>query len=237
MNWITPFEDFKSNIEWFVRNRQDIVQNCVHQIKHDGMEVYVLAIVDEAQMSCILRRVFDADEFLSDYGIRSLSKYHEQHPYVFGNSEVRYEPAESDNKIKGGNSNWRGPIWFPTSFLMIESLRKLGKAYGPHFSVALPDGAGRHLQNPNALVIDTHFGVDGSSRESSQAADPSHHLLHAFLERPRQPGGRDVEGFLEVGPVQGIGLVEQGESGEFPSFQDAFQGVLHSWNEVLDDEA
>jgi len=53
---------------------------------------------------------------------------------VFGNSEVRYEPAESDNKIKGGNSNWRGPVWFPTSFLMIESLRKLGKAYGPHFS-------------------------------------------------------------------------------------------------------
>src|SRR6185295_4881698 len=144
-NWITPFEDFKGNIEWFVRNRQDIVQNCVHSVVHDGMEVYVLAIVDEEQMASILRRVFDADEFLSDYGIRSLSKYHEQHPYVFGNSEVRYEPAESDNKIKGGNSNWRGPVWFPTSFLMIESLRKLGKAYGPFFSVRVPDGSGREV--------------------------------------------------------------------------------------------
>jgi hypothetical protein len=74
-----------------------------------------------------------------------LSKYHEQHPYVFGNSEVRYEPAETDSKLKGGNSNWRGPVWFPTSFLMIESLRKLGKAYGPHFSVLLPDGSGRQV--------------------------------------------------------------------------------------------
>jgi hypothetical protein len=99
----------------------------------------------QAQTKHILERLIDPDEFLSDYGIRSLSKYHEQNPYVFGHSEVRYEPAESDNKIKGGNSNWRGPIWFPTSFLMIESLRKLGKAYGPHFSVPLSDGSGREV--------------------------------------------------------------------------------------------
>src|SRR6266540_6692715 len=99
-------------------------------------------------MASILRRVFDTDEFLSDYGIRSLSKYHEQHPYVFGNSEVRYEPAESDNKIKGGNSNWRGPLWFPTSFLMIESLRKLGKAFGPRFRVICEAEGGKELTFP-----------------------------------------------------------------------------------------
>ena len=145
LNWIHPFEVFSSNLEWFVRNRQDIVQRCVHLIEHDGMMVYVLAIVDEEQMRGILNRVFDSEEFLSDYGIRSLSKFHRDHPYVFGNSEVRYEPAESDNKIKGGNSNWRGPVWFPTSFLIIESLRKLGKAYGPDFSVPLPDGSGREV--------------------------------------------------------------------------------------------
>ncbi|HJQ22499.1 MAG TPA: glucosidase [Blastocatellia bacterium] len=137
MDWITPFADFKGNMEWFVRNRQDIVQNCVHEIEHDGLKVYVLAIVDREQMASILWRVFNADEFLSDYGIRSLSKYHEQHPYVFGSSEVRYEPAESDNKIKGGNSNWRGPLWFPTTFLLIESIRKLGKAYGSSFKMRL----------------------------------------------------------------------------------------------------
>ncbi|HEX8092032.1 MAG TPA: glucosidase [Blastocatellia bacterium] len=145
LDWIQPFEVFRSNLDWFVRNRQDIVRRCVHLIEHDGVKVYVLAIVDEGQMRGILDRVFDSEEFLSDYGIRSLSKFHQGHPYVFGNSEVRYEPAESDNKIKGGNSNWRGPVWFPTTFLIIESLRKLGKAYGPKFGVTLPGGSGREV--------------------------------------------------------------------------------------------
>ncbi len=138
VDWITPFAEFRSNLEWFVRNRQDIVQRCCHLIEHEGMEVYVLAIVDEEQMKHILQRLFDPQEFLSDYGIRSLSKYHEMNPFIFGKAEVRYEPAESDNKIKGGNSNWRGPVWFPTSFLMIESLRKLGKAYGPTLKLKVP---------------------------------------------------------------------------------------------------
>ncbi|HXU36086.1 MAG TPA: glucosidase [Blastocatellia bacterium] len=143
VDWIKPFEQFTSNMTWFSENRQDLVERACHRITHEGVDVYVLAIVDQEQTKQILERLIDPNEFLSDYGIRSLSKYHEQHPYVFGNSEVRYEPAESDNKIKGGNSNWRGPVWFPTSFLMIESLRKLGKAYGPRFSVAVPDGSGR----------------------------------------------------------------------------------------------
>ncbi len=143
IDWIRPFESFQGNLEWFVRNRQDLVQRCVHLIKHDGVDVYVLAIVDEDQLKGILEKLIDPNEFLSDYGIRSLSKYHEEHPFIFGSREVRYEPAESDNKIKGGNSNWRGPVWFPTTFLLIESLRKLGKAYGPQFSVQLADGSGR----------------------------------------------------------------------------------------------
>jgi hypothetical protein len=145
LDWIAPFEYFRSNLDWFVRNRRDLVERCCHLVKHDGMEVYVLTIADEDQTKRVLERLIDPDEFLSDHGLRSLSKYHEEHPYVFGNSEVRYEPAESDSKLKGGNSNWRGPVWFPTSFLMIESLRKLGKAYGSQFSVEAPDGSGRQV--------------------------------------------------------------------------------------------
>jgi len=145
VDWISSFPEFTANLEWFTENRQDLVQRACYRIQHEGVDVHVLAIVDEDQTKHILERLIDPNEFLSDYGIRSLSKYHQQHPYVFGQAEVRYEPAESDNKIKGGNSNWRGPIWFPTSFLMIESLRKLGKAYGPVFSVALPDGSGRQV--------------------------------------------------------------------------------------------
>lgn len=145
LNWIIPFGEFRSNIDWFVKNRQDIVARCCHLVEHDGMKVYVLTITDQEQMERILQRLYNGDEFLSDYGIRSLSKVHLDEPFVFGDSEVKYEPAESDSKIKGGNSNWRGPIWFPTSFLMIESLRKLGKAYGDDLRIDAGDGSGKRL--------------------------------------------------------------------------------------------
>ncbi len=136
--WIKPFAEFRSNLEWFIKNRQDLVQRCCHTLDRDGMRVHVLAIVNEQQVMRLLERISDPNEFLSDWGLRSLSKVHEGHPFVFGKSEVRYEPAEALCKIKGGNSNWRGPVWFPTSFLMIESLRKLGKAYGQELGVAVP---------------------------------------------------------------------------------------------------
>src|ERR1700742_493242 len=74
--------------------------------------------------------ICNPDEFLSEYGLRSLSAYHLEHPFTLGGASVRYEPGEADCKIKGGNSNWRGPVWFPTAFLMIEALRKLARAYG-----------------------------------------------------------------------------------------------------------
>jgi len=143
LDWIEPFNEFRSNLNWFVRNRQDLVRSCCHFIQRDGMQVYALTIVDEDQIRRLLERVWDPNEFLSDWGMRSLSKFHEQHPFIFGSSEVRYEPAEADCKIKGGNSNWRGPIWFPTTFLMIESLRKLGKAYGHTFSISAPGNGGQ----------------------------------------------------------------------------------------------
>jgi hypothetical protein len=133
--WAAPFQEFRSNMDWFLRNRSDIAMHVTTCLDREGQKVQVLAIVDERQMRGILRRVLDADEFLSPFGVRSLSKYHAEVPFRFGEAEVHYEPAECDAKIKGGNSNWRGPVWFPTTFLLIESLRKLGKAYGPNLTV------------------------------------------------------------------------------------------------------
>ena len=77
---------------------------------------------------------------MSQFGMRSLSRFHHTHPFVFGNSEVRYEPGEALSKIKGGNSNWRGPVWFPTNFLMIETLRQLEKALGDRVQIPIDDG-------------------------------------------------------------------------------------------------
>jgi hypothetical protein len=121
---------FLDNVKWFIRNRHDLVgQACFTDGSGERIR-HVLSIVDGHQLEKLLERLWDPAEFLSDAGIRSLSRYHERHPFTFGTSEVRYEPAEAKLKIKGGNSNWRGPIWFPTSYLLIESLVKFDEAHG-----------------------------------------------------------------------------------------------------------
>jgi hypothetical protein len=145
---IEPFQEFRTSFLWFVKNRRQLTDSCCHYI--ESKKQYELTIVDEHQLRRLLERLLSPQEFLSDYGIRSLSKYHQQHPFAFGHSEVRYDPAESENKIKGGNSNWRGPIWFPTTFLIIESLRTLGAGYGDDFKVSLP---GRADGSKNLLEI------------------------------------------------------------------------------------
>jgi hypothetical protein len=137
-DWIKPFPRFAANLKWFLSNRQDLVQSCVTTIERDGKTVYVLAILNESQINSLFQRIWDPAEFRSDFGLRSLSKWHEAHPFVFEGRSVGYEPAESVEMLKGGNSNWRGPVWFPTTFMMIESLRKLGKAYGPLMTVDNP---------------------------------------------------------------------------------------------------
>jgi hypothetical protein len=133
---VENYQEFKTNFLWFVRNRKQLTDSCCHYIEQKRQ--YELTIVDEHQLRRLLERLISPEEFLSDFGIRSLSKYHGQRPFIFGDSEVRYDPAESDNKIMGGNSNWRGPIWFPTTFLMIESLRTLGAGYGDDFRMSIP---------------------------------------------------------------------------------------------------
>jgi hypothetical protein len=138
-DWIAPFPEYRANVDWFLRNRANITQSCVTTIdRDDGKRVHVLALVSEPQLRRVLSRIWDPEEFRSPYGLRSLSKYHEKHPFVFGDRMVSYEPAEATVQIKGGNSNWRGPLWFPTAFLMIESLRKLGTAYGKTFTLQSP---------------------------------------------------------------------------------------------------
>ena len=136
--WIKPFAEFEANLHWFLDNKRHIVQDVCHEVRRDGTSTHVCAIVDEAQMKGMLRRVLDPEEFLSPWGLRSLSRHHLAHPFRLGDRQVGYEPAEARERIKGGNSNWRGPVWFPTSFLMIESLRKLGTAFGPGFKVPSP---------------------------------------------------------------------------------------------------
>jgi hypothetical protein len=138
--WTSQFPEFTSNLNWFLKNRQSLVRQCVTHIPGAKGETLALSIVNREQLLRMLQTLCDPQEFLSDYGLRSLSKFHRDAPFALGGNQVSYEPAEADSKIKGGNSNWRGPIWFPTAFLMIESLRKLAKAYGDDVSVVDAEG-------------------------------------------------------------------------------------------------
>ncbi|GIW80689.1 MAG: glucosidase [Gemmatales bacterium] len=147
-DWIRQFDEFHRNFHWFLVNRRDLVKDVVHRDERDGKITHVLTIVDKRQLTRILERCWSEDEFLSPHGIRSLSKVHEAAPFEFEGNTVSYEPAEAVSKIKGGNSNWRGPIWFPTNFLLIESLRKLAAAFGAGFSIHPPAYGGKPTTFP-----------------------------------------------------------------------------------------
>lgn len=138
LDWLAPFKEFTANLTWFVKNRREMAEHVIHRVERDGHVTYLLTIVNQQQIARMVERLHDETEFLSRYGVRSLSKFHEQHPFVLDERSVPYEPAESASKLKGGNSNWRGPLWFPTSFLIVESLRKLGTALGPAYVLATP---------------------------------------------------------------------------------------------------
>jgi hypothetical protein len=135
---LAPFPEFRANMEWFLRNRSQFTRWCIRPMEQQGKKIYLLSLMNETQMGRLLTRLWDPEEFRSPYGPRSLSKYHQANPYRAMGAEVPYEPAESASKLKGGNSNWRGPVWFPTSFLIIESLRTLASAYGSSFRVQGP---------------------------------------------------------------------------------------------------
>lgn len=141
--------DFKKRLEWFIQNRPDLRQN-VACMETTGMGARrLLAIVSRDKLQRILQTMLDETEFLSDYGIRAVSRIHAQQPYVFEVNgtqfRVDYEPAESSSGLFGGNSNWRGPIWFPVNFLLIESLQAFYHYLGDEFQVECPTGSGQWL--------------------------------------------------------------------------------------------
>jgi hypothetical protein len=138
--------DFKRRLEWFIDNRPDLTENFAC-MRSEGMgERRLLSIANENQLRRILHYMLDEREFLSPYGIRGLSQFHREHPYVLRvngtEHRVDYEPAESLTGIFGGNSNWRGPIWFPVNFLLVESLQKFHRYLGDDFKVEFPTGSG-----------------------------------------------------------------------------------------------
>jgi len=140
---------FATRLEWILNKRPDLAK-LVSRWQEKGLgERHLLSLLRGHRMKCLLRRMLDETEFLSDYGIRALSKVHEHGPYRLNaggmTNEVAYWPAESQNGLFGGNSNWRGPIWMPVNYLLIESLQKFHHYYGDDFKVECPTGSGNFM--------------------------------------------------------------------------------------------
>ncbi len=172
---------FRNRLEWFIDNRSELRKNVACMRTHGVGERRLLSIVDKEKIVRILQKMLDENEFLSPYGIRAISRYHAEHPYVFhvnGHEyRVDYEPAESTSGLFGGNSNWRGPIWFPVNFLIIESLQKFYYYLGDDFKVECPTGSGKMM---NLWEV---------------AREISHRLMHIFLRD--SSGRRPVYGGIE----------------------------------------
>jgi len=172
---------FKRRMEWFLNNSDDVHEH-IDEIRVAGGVRRLLAVVNLRRLPRVLRYLLDENEFLSPHGIRALSRVHRDHPYTLAVDghlhRVDYEPAESASGLFGGNSNWRGPVWFPVNFLLVESLQKFHHFTGDSYRVEFPSGSG---QTRSLWEV---------------AAEISRRLSHIFLKD--EAGRRPVFGTAET---------------------------------------
>ena len=145
--------EFEKRMNWFLNNQPELA-SLVSRWNEPGVgERRLLSLLRGSRMKKLLKRMLDENEFLSPYGIRSLSKYYKDNPYTFRldgeHFTVQYSPAESETGMFGGNSNWRGPVWFPVNFLIIESLQRFHHYYGDDFRIECPAGSGNFTSLKN----------------------------------------------------------------------------------------
>ncbi|MBX7224050.1 MAG: glucosidase [Blastocatellia bacterium] len=147
--WLERLPAFRKRMDWFVKNRPELQRNISSVDEQGNIVQQLLSIVNAGQLRRILKVMLKETEFLSDHGIRSVSKHHDENPYVLhvGGQEYRvdYDPAESSTGLFGGNSNWRGPIWFPVNYLIIEAIQKFHHFFGEDYKVECPTGSGNYL--------------------------------------------------------------------------------------------
>jgi len=142
--------DFQRRLKWYFEHRPDLGRLVSRwEVPGVGKRI-LLSLLRGHRMKCLLARMLDETEFLSDFGVRAVSRYHRGHPYVFDvdgsqHSTIDYEPGESTSDMFGGNSNWRGPVWFPINYLIIESLQKFHHYYGDDFKIECPTHSGQYV--------------------------------------------------------------------------------------------
>jgi hypothetical protein len=152
---LKQFPNFYNSYRWVLEKREHLAAKCVQEIKTESGTYHLFCPLNTNEMKQFLTHIWNPDEFLSEYGLRSLSKYHQKHPAKMHDIFLSYEPGEALGKIKGGNSNWRGPVWFPINYLMIDALDRLGSVLGEDLKIQVKD------QKPVTL---TQMGAELANR-------------------------------------------------------------------------
>ena len=223
---------FRRRMEWFLQNRSDMAQH-MSQMEHSSTDAgragrRLLALPSKERLRRLLEKMLDEQEFLSPYGIRSLSAKHASEPYVFecngAKETVAYVPGESDSWMFGGNSNWRGPVWFPLNYLIIQSLRKYHDFYGDEFLIEYPTGSGKLLNLQDvALEIEKRltkiFLPNENGRrpchgdEAKYSANPNWNNLILFYEYFHGDNGRGLGASHQTGWTALVSTMLQHQEG------------------------
>ncbi|MCA8986115.1 MAG: glucosidase [Planctomycetaceae bacterium] len=186
---------FRRKLDWFLKYRHDLVKYITFAEEDQNSNRLLLSIPSRKRLDKVLRVLLDETEFLSDYGIRSLSKKHEREPLKISirgvPHKVAYVPGESDSWMFGGNSNWRGPIWFPINYLLIESLQKYHSFYEPEYRIECPTGSGKMcsleevaeelMKRLSRLFLDPETGSLRNCIDSDLIPDAHVHWTHYVL--------------------------------------------------------
>jgi hypothetical protein len=236
-------EGFKRRLEWFVEHRSDLTRNIASMRTPGEGERRLLSIVTAEQLRRILKVMLDEREFLSPYGIRAVSRIHRDQPYILPTNgieyRVDYEPGESSTRLFGGNSNWRGPVWFPVNFLLIESLQKFYHYLGDNFKVECPTGSGqvmtlwevaaelsRRLTRIFLKGSDGRRPVNGSKRLYHE--DPNWRDLVLFYEYFHGDNGSGVGASHQTGWTGLVAklLLQSGERVAIPKQVRELEGAL-----------
>ena len=179
---LSKLPDFRRRLEWVLNNRPDLAALISKWDEPGKGETHLLSLLRGHRMKMVLKRMFDEKEFLSDYGIRSLSKFHLERPFTFNlhgeNLSVVYTPGESDLSIMGGNSNWRGPIWFPLNYLLLDSLKKYHTYYGDDYEVEYPTNSGNigSIQDAANKIAERLVSVFQADKTGTRPAMSGHKI-------------------------------------------------------------
>ncbi len=211
---IEKLPGFARRMRWFLENRQDLARNIAYMASmNGGQDRRLLAIPSRERLERVLGYLLAEDEFLSPHGIRALSRVHKDKPYVFPvnglNYSVDYQPAESNTGLFGGNSNWRGPVWFPVNYLLIEALERYHHFYGDSLKVECPAGSGRLMnlrevaQELSRRLARIFLPVQGRrpvhGDDQRYALDPNYNELVLFYESFDGDTGRGVGASHQTG--------------------------------------